>query len=193
LPNLDAFARYGWNGYGGDFSNSVDEIRSGERSSWVVGLTLEFPIGNRSANAVHRRRILEKKQRMAEVERIENQVKREVKEVLHGVGLAKGEIESTLSRMESAEKVVEGEFARFDLGQVTNEELLRAQDLLTSARQNFVRAVIDYNISLAELNRAQGTLMEGVSLEKTTSFREEHPPRFSTGEKRNSWSIGNMP
>jgi outer membrane protein TolC len=66
--------------------------------------------------------------------------------------------------MEAAEKVVTGEFARFDIGQTTNEELLRAQDLLAVTSRNFMRAVVDYNIALAELARAQGTIPQGVSI-----------------------------
>ena len=58
-----------------------------------------------------------------------------------------------------------GEFARFDIGQTTNEELLRAQDLLAAASRSFNRAVVDYNIAMAELGRAQGILPDGVAME----------------------------
>jgi hypothetical protein len=43
---------------------------------------------------------------------------------------------------------------------------LRAQDLLAVTSRNYVRAIIDYNIALAELARAQGVLIPGLSIEK---------------------------
>jgi outer membrane protein TolC len=87
----------------------------------------------------------------------------DVKQVVLAIAYASGEIDSTRLAMEAAEKVVAGEFARFDIGQTTNEELLRAQDLLAGTSRNFVRAVVDYNIALAELSRAQGILPSAVS------------------------------
>ena len=77
----------------------------------------------------------------------------------YGQGIGKGFARG------AAEMVVEGEFARFELGQVTNEELLRAQDLLAGARQNNISAIIKYNIALSELARAQGVLGHGLSIE----------------------------
>jgi len=96
---------------------------------------------------------------------VQNQIKQDVKEVILSIRFAKGEIDSTLAAKVSAEKVVKGEFVRFEIGQTTNEELLRAQDLLAANSRNFARAVINYNVALAELARAQGVLPDGVSIE----------------------------
>jgi len=60
--------------------------------------------------------------------------------------------------MEAAEKVVAGEFARFDIGQTTNEELLRAQDLLAVTSRNFMRAVVDYKYRLGRTHTGPGDL-----------------------------------
>jgi outer membrane protein TolC len=166
LPKLDVFARYSVSGYGTDFSGSVDDTGINDDDSWAVGLNFEWPIGNRSANARYRKKKLERKQATAEVDRVRDRIQLEVKEALLAIDLAKGEIRSTRLAKEASEQVVEGEFARFDLGEMSNEELLRAQDLLAVTSRNYVRAIIDYNIALAELSRAQGVLIPGVSIEK---------------------------
>jgi outer membrane protein TolC len=95
---------------------------------------------------------------------LEDQIKREVKEALSAIKLAHDEIESTLEATEAAAKVVEGETARFELAQVTNAELLRAQDLLAGAKRRNIRAIVDYNVALAQLARAQGVLGHGFSI-----------------------------
>jgi hypothetical protein len=50
------------------------------------------------------------------------------------------------------------------IGQTTNEELLHAYDLLAGSSRNFIRAVVEYNIALAELSRLQGSLPHAISI-----------------------------
>ena len=164
LPNLDVFGRYSLSGYGKDFPEAVNGTNLNKDDAWAVGLSFEIPIGNNSAESVYRKKLLGRKQASAQVERERDQIKLDVKQVVLSISYANGEIDSSRLAMEAAEKVVTGEFARFDIGQTTNEELLRAQDLLAVTSRNFMRAVVDYNIALAELARAQGTIPQGVSI-----------------------------
>jgi outer membrane protein TolC len=164
LPNLDVFGRYSLSGYGNDFPGAVNNTNLNRDDAWAVGLSFEVPIGNESAEAVYRKKLLGRKQAGAQVERERDQIKLDVKQVALAISYASGDIDSTRLAMEAAEKVVAGEFARFDIGQTTNEELLRAQDLLAGTSRNFMRAVVDYNIALAELARAQGAIPHGVSI-----------------------------
>jgi len=100
------------------------------------------------------------------VARLRNQIKQEIKEVLSAIDHAKDKIKSNQIARESAGNVVSGEFARFEIGQTTNVELLRAQDLLAATSRSFTRAIVDYNIALAELKKVQGDLPKGVSIEE---------------------------
>ncbi|CAB5105859.1 hypothetical protein D3OALGB2SA_2114 [Olavius algarvensis associated proteobacterium Delta 3] len=168
LPTLDVFGRYAVSGYGRDFSSAVDDTGINDNDAWAAGLNFAYPLGNRSAQARYRKKSLERHQASAQIKRVQNKVKQDVKEVLLAIMFAKGEIDSTKVAKDSAARVVEGEFARFEIGQTTNEELLRAQDLLAANSRNFVRAVINYNIALAELSRVQGVLPDGVSIEGST-------------------------
>jgi outer membrane protein len=165
FPNLDVFGRYGVSGYDRDFSGAVEDTKLNDDDAWAVGVSFEMPIGNDAAEALYRKKRLGRKQAKVQVERERDQVKLDVKQVVLAISYASGEIDSTRLAMEAAEKVVAGEFARFDIGQTTNEELLRAQDLLAGTSRNFIRAVVDYNIARAELWRAQGVLPEGVTIE----------------------------
>jgi outer membrane protein TolC len=165
LPELDALARYSFNSHGNDISDAIIPNQWDDKNSWVVGLEFNWPIGNNAAKALYRRRLSEHKQARSEVQQVIDRIKREVKQAIYEIKLAKYDIETTRKAKVAAEKVVEGEFARFELGQVTNEELLRAQDLLAGARQNNVSSIIKYNIALSELARAQGVLGHGLSIE----------------------------
>ena len=137
-----------------------------DEDAWEVGIHFEWPIGNRAANSRHRKKILKRRQIDTQLKRIENYIKLDVKQILHGIASARGEIEATRLARKAAEKVVEGEFTRFEIGQTSNEELLRAQDLLAVTSRSFIRAIADYNIALHELARAQGILPDGVLIEE---------------------------
>ena len=164
LPTLDVFGRYAVSGYGREFSTAVDNTALNDEDAWAAGLNFEYPIGNRSNAAKARRKKLERRQSEEQVARLRNQIKQEIKEVLTAIEHAKENIKSTQIARESARTVVEGEFTRFDIGQTTNVELLRAQDLLAATSRSFIRAIVDYNIALEELKRVQGELPQGFSI-----------------------------
>lgn len=166
LPTLDLFGRYAVSGYGREFSTAVDNTAFNDEDAWAAGLNFEYPIGNRSNAAKARRKKLERRQSEEQVARLRNQIKQEVKAVLLAIDYARGEIKSTQIAQESARNVVEGEFTRFDIGQTTNVELLRAQDLYAATSRSFTRAIVDYNIALAELKRVRGELPQGLSIEE---------------------------
>jgi outer membrane protein TolC len=166
LPKLDAFGRYGVSGYGEDFGAAVDDVSFNEDNVWEVGINFEWAIGNRSAKSQYQKNKLKRLQAKSQIESLEDDIKLDIKQVLQRITTSRGEIEATRLAREAAGKVVEGEFVRFDIGQTSNLELLRAQDLLAVTSRSYLRALTDYNIALHELSRAQGALPEGVTIEE---------------------------
>ena len=168
LPKLNAFLSYGLNGYDRQLSDAFRAVDLDDRNSWTVGLEFEAPLGNRSAEAGYRKQKLVRKQAGIALQQAADQIRLEVKAAVWAIELAKDEIQSTSLEMTEAKRVVEGEFERFELGQMTNEELFRAQDFLGNARRNHTQAVAGYNIALADLDRAQGILPHGLRIENTS-------------------------
>ena len=166
LPELDVVGRYSVSGYGDEFNDATRDMDFNRDDAWEVGLKFKWPIGNRAAKSRYREKILKRQQVEALLERVENDIKLDVKQILHGIATARGEIEATRLAKAAAEKVVEGEFTRFDIGQTSNEELLRAQDLLALTSRSYTRAVVNYNIALHDLARAQGVLPDGVAIDE---------------------------
>ncbi len=165
LPTLDAYGRYSVSGYDGDFGGAVEEVGFNDEDIWEVGVNFEYPIGNRAADARYRKKILARRQMETIIARIEDDIKLDVKQVLHSIATARGEIQATRLAQDAAAKVVEGESTRFDIGRTSNLELLRAQDLWALNSRNFTRAVVDYNLALQELERAQGVLPKEIAIE----------------------------
>jgi HAE1 family hydrophobic/amphiphilic exporter-1 len=165
LPTLDFIGRYSVSGYGNDTNDAWDDVSINDDDAWEVGLQFEWAFGNRLAKSRYREKSLGRAQADAQLKRINDDIKLEVKQALQRLATLEAEIEANRLAMEAAEKVVEGEFARFDINETSNVELLRAQDLLAATSRGYARAVVDYNTAVHELARVQGDLPEGILLE----------------------------
>jgi outer membrane protein len=165
LPKLDAVFRYTKAGLGVNAGRAVDTVYANNNNSWLAGVEFEYPLGNEAPQAEYRKRSLEYDQSAMEARRVKNQVINEVTLAIREIHLSQKEIPTTLQAKTAAERVVESENARFELGQKTNEELLRAQDLWAAAAREYARAVINYNISLTSLGRAKGTILKELGIE----------------------------
>jgi outer membrane protein TolC len=165
LPTFDVFGRYSFSGYGNEAGDAWDDVSMDDNDAWEVGLRFEYVFGNRLANSSYKKNTLARLQANAQIQRIADDVKLEVKQVLKRLATLEDEIKANRSAKEAAEKVVEGEFARFDIGGIGNEELLRAQDLLAVTSRSLAMAIVDYNIAIHELTRVQGVLPEGITMD----------------------------
>jgi outer membrane protein TolC len=165
LPTLDIVGRYSVSGYGDEVGDAWDDVSMDEDDYWEVGLQFEWAFGNRQARSGHKNKTLARMQANAQIKRIADDIKLEVKQILKRLETLEAEIKANMSAKGAAEKVVEGEFTRFDLGATSNEELLRAQDLLAVTSRSLSRAIVDYNIAFHELERVQGILPEGIAVD----------------------------
>lgn len=165
LPTLNFIGRYSISGYGREQSDAWDDVSMGDDDAWEVGIQFEWPFGNRRAKSSYEKKTLARLQANAQIKRIADDVKLEVKQVLKRLATLEDEIKADKSAKEAAQKVVEGEFTRFDIGGTSNEELLRAQDLLAVTSRSFATAIVEYNIAVQELERVQGMLPESITMD----------------------------
>ena len=181
LPRLDALLRYTLNGLGGNLGGAMDMQDFRDPVTWVAGLELEWPLGNRAARAEFQRRRVDYEQVLLEADRLTDEVLEEVSVAVRAVSRGRDEVESSLQAQDAAQEVLKGEQTRMELQPMdrrTNEELLRAQSQLAQARQDHLVALLKFNLALTELARTQGTLLaeHGISLvwpEETPSRRLE--------------------
>jgi outer membrane protein len=149
--------------YGG-IGKSLGQVVGFDYSNWTVGVNVQVPILNRSAKA-----------QRAEVEvgraRLETQVKRqqqsimlEVANAFESMALQRKAMEVARLARELSQEQVKGEMARFDAGFATNFEVLRYQRDLAEARVQELRAMVDYQIALAYLQKAMAQIVDANDL-----------------------------
>jgi outer membrane protein TolC len=165
LPRLDAALRYTLNALAPEFHEAIRKEDPGRRVSWSAGLEFEMPIGNRAAIADYQRRRIEYEQSLRDASQLVDQVMTEVSAAVRAVIQGRDEVEFTLRAKTAAEKLVKAEFVRFELGGVSNDELLRSQDTQAAADRDHLLAILNFNLALTELARAEGTLLEERGIE----------------------------
>lgn len=146
-------------------SNNVPGSRNDTiGTDWTVGASFSMPIGNMKARAQLRRASSELSQSVDEKKNVQSTIIAEVKTAVKSMELLTQEIPQSRRAAEAAVKVVEGEWARFELNQVGNRDLLQAQDLLAVSERNRIQTMIRYNVAIARLLAAEGTLLDQMGI-----------------------------
>jgi outer membrane protein TolC len=169
LPGLDFTGSVGLNGLGGSFPSDMDQLGSTDFYSWSAGLLLTYPLGNRSSRASFAKSHAVLEQSGFSLKSLEQGVILEVKEAVRRVQTDFRRIESNRKARVLADKKVEAETERFNVGLSTTKNVLDFQKDLATAEGNELKAITDYNKSLANLEKVRGTSLgqHGIVLDES--------------------------
>src|SRR5713226_8189901 len=193
LPTLDLFAYYGGSGVGGDLSRSVPvcvppntqfcvqpggvppvsyggtlhQLFNSTGPDKGVGVTLNIPLRNRAAQAVQIRSELEFRQAEMRLQQIENQVAVEVRNAQYAVQQNRASVDSARAAVELGHQSLDAEQKKYQFGTSTNTLVLQFQSQLATAESTLVNAMVAYEKSRVELDRATGQLLDhaGISID----------------------------
>jgi len=159
-PALDFTAGMRYTGLGEDVEDVNDSTFSEEFQGEFFTLELEIPLGNRSARSEYNKSKLEKQQASLNVKRKELDIVVEVRGAVRQVMTNIERVNATRKARELAQKRLEVEEIKYRVGRSTSLEILRAQEDLATAEGNAAKAIIDYEISLGNLEKAKGTILD---------------------------------
>ena len=163
LPRLDAVLSGGVQGIGGGFGSAVDDQFGGDAASYGLGLQLEIPLGNRAARGIQRRAILQRMQAVTQYQGLIKQVTLEVSQAQRQVTITYARLgqlrEARLAARDVVEQVTNEEESGAPLDAGFIDRKLRVLSTLLSARSQEARALSDYQQSIAQYERAKGTLL----------------------------------
>jgi len=164
-PILNFVGKFGLSGLGGKYSEEVDQLRSTKFHLWEAGVILRFPLGNRGAKAsLQKEKAERKKAQLAQTQLIQ-EVILETKKALRQVMTGFKRIETARRARRLSKRKLSAGQERFALGLISSNDLLKFQDELSDERGKELKAIIDYNKSLAHLKRVSGTLIESFAIE----------------------------
>ena len=164
LPKVDLVATGGLQGLAGARHQSLENFSRGDYASYSFGITAEYPLGNRQREAELRLRRLIRLQAVTELQNLLDQVALQVRERIRQVRTAHLEMQAQRAAMDAAKAQLQAlEDTEIIRGRLTPEFLqvkLGAQEAVATAARAELRAIIEYNTTLADLDRITGTILE---------------------------------
>lgn len=180
LPGLDLNASYGLNGlsgrgvpqtdlstgrtavspFAGNYESSLDRLFSDDFNSYTAGLTLTVPLANATAEAEYAQSQIDLRRAELTYRQLLSDVTLEVRKAVGDVRSNSKRITASRLARELAEENLAQERKRLEVGLATTKDILDFQEKLTTARAAEIQALIDYNVALAALRQADGTLLK---------------------------------
>jgi outer membrane protein len=173
-------------GYSDAFGNLFDSTAPDKG----LGLQVNIPIRNRSAQADQMRSELELRQAEMRLQQLQNQVAISVRQAQFAVQQNRAQVEAGEKALELAQQSLDAEQKKYALGASTNFNVLQTESDLATADSNLVAARTAYEKSRVELDRVTGyTLVRnGIVLEDAFNGIVTKPPMVPYVTPRNDVS-----
>ena len=175
LPAVDLTAGYGTTGVAGtqfNYDYSVDppvpigqsaraygsalrDVLGNDFKTWSFALNVSYPLGTSQADAALAQTKLQKQQEHTSLGNLEMAVTNSVRQAGRDVTTNLRRVDATRRARELAETRLAADNKRFSVGLATTFEVLQSQRDLSRAKQNELRAKIDYNQSLVDFDAVQ--------------------------------------
>jgi outer membrane protein len=186
LPALDFTATYGLAGVGGTqfvrpqgqlggaatqiipsgYSDALRILFDQKAPTWNFAVNLSYPIGASTADANLARGRIQQQQTIAQARALELQIAAEVTNGALTVESNRERLQAAQAARELAEKRLEAEQSRFEVGLSTNFFVVQAQRDLRDAQNAELRALLDYRRAQVDFERVQeipGTGAAGIT------------------------------
>lgn len=148
-------------GFGGTFSNLFDSSAPDKG----VGIQVNIPIRNRSAQADQIRGQLEYQQNQMLLQQQENQIRIDVRNAQYTLQQDRAQVDAAVSAVALQRESLDAEQKKYALGASTNTLVLSAQTALTQAESNLVAAKTAYEEARVNLDRATGLTLTTLGID----------------------------
>jgi outer membrane protein TolC len=151
----------------GDASDALKDAVGFKYRNWGIGLTLSVPINSVFSRAQYAQAKVSREQAELNLKNQEQQAFLEIRDAVRNVQTNYKRIQAYKVARELAEEKLDAEEKKLKVGLTTNYLVLQHQRDLANARSAELRAIIDYNLSLASLDRALGMTLDKRNIKMT--------------------------
>jgi outer membrane protein TolC len=144
----------------GGARNAIKDALNLKYRNWELSLSLNLPLNTFFSRAAYVQARLNSDQARLKLKNQEQQILLEVGNASRAVETDYQRVVAYRVARELAEKKLEAEEKKMKVGLTTNYQILQFQRDLANARSAELRAIIDYNLSLARLDKVTGTSLE---------------------------------
>jgi outer membrane protein TolC len=144
----------------GGFGDAFSQMGTFDFPSYGFTLILRLPIRNRTAAAALGDAQVSQRRGQLQLQRAEQQVRLDVRNAIHLMEQARLAVAASRLSRDLAQKNLEAEQRKYELGAQTIFFVLDAQTQLAQAEQDLLRSQVSYQRALTALDRATGQLLE---------------------------------
>lgn len=160
MPDLSFIANAALTGLEKDFGRDMKKVGSAEYPVWEVGLQFSYPIGNRAAKNDFIRSRLSSEQAQVQLKNLEENIRNEIRSAIRGMRANYLQLDVADRGLAYAEERMRAYIRRNEVGLATTKEVIDVQNDLVAAKTNQIQARAEYTISIAQLWKATGELLE---------------------------------
>jgi len=183
LPRFDLGVNFGSNGLGGNqvpvsgplgggaltlipggLGDSLSQAFGFRSPTYGFSLQMTVPVRSSQAEAGLADSLVNKARDQYQRRSLEQQIIQEVKRSVNELDMANAQIEAAKDARDLAQKNVEAQQQKYEVGGITAFELLDAQNRLASVEGVLVAAYANYQKSLISYRRATWTLLDGMGV-----------------------------
>jgi outer membrane protein TolC len=184
LPDVTANFNYGLQGLGGTqllrgpgflgpntgdvigefnrgFGTVLSDLFRNDFPNWTASLNISYPLGRSASEANLARVRLQQNQTTTQLRNQELQVATQVRQAARNVQTNQQRVETTRASRQLAERRLDAEQRKFTAGTSTSFQVFQAQRDLSQARNNELRATLDYSRSIVDLETVQEVPLAG--------------------------------
>jgi len=144
----------------GSSTESLTDALKLTYNNWQASVTLSIPLSNFLTRAEMAKAKLELEKSQLEMENIQKQILLEVKNAVRDIETSVKRVEAFGVARELAERRLDAEVKKLDVGLTTNYFVLQFQDELAAAQSEELKAIVDNNLAWAKLEKALGISLD---------------------------------
>lgn len=143
----------------GGYSQSVTNLLGNRFHNLRVGVQINLPLRNRTAEAQYGRSLVEAQRIATQREQLEQAIQVEVRNALQAMRSAEARLQAAVATRAANEQQLTSEQRKLDAGQSTTFLVLERQTALTATLGAELKAQTDLNKAIADLQRATGNAL----------------------------------
>jgi len=148
------------------YFDAIRNIVGFDAPTWTLGATFAYPLGQSAQEATVARSKLSLEQTKVNLKALELQIATDVTNAALTVQSTLESVQATVAARELAQKRLEAAQSKMEVGMATNYEVVQAQRDFADARNNELRAVLNYRKALVNFETVQhvGTRAVGTAV-----------------------------
>ena len=147
--------------------DAFDQLSNGDFLNWSILGVFSYPIFNLEARGDYIKANADLNRTVIEYDKTVDDINLDVRNSIRDIENGQRRIEAAELSVDLARQVLSNEQERLNVGIGTTRDVLEAQRDLVDARVRQIRSIADYNIALARLEKAKGTIIvsKGIVIE----------------------------